>query len=89
MRASFLQAPAAAFPVSWVTNNTQRSSQCDFPKLDEDEFRVVVDALFIVIILSILSVDAVFEFKGKDEVIEQRGWITHSGKMALYLFLNV
>lgn len=89
MRASFLQAPTTVFPVSCVTNNTQRSSKCDFPKLDEDEFRAVVDALFIVIILSILSVDAAFEFKGKDEVIEQRGWITHSGKMALYLFLNV
>lgn len=89
MRASFLQAPTTAFPVSCVTNNTRRSSKCDFPKLDEDEFRVAVDALFIVIILPILSVDAVFEFKGKDEVIEQRAWITHSGKMALYLFLNV
>lgn len=30
-----------------------------------------------------------FEFKGKDEMIAQRGWITHNGKMALYLFLNV
>lgn len=88
-RASFLHAPATVFPVSCVTNNTQRSSKCDFPKLDEDKFRVLVDALFIVIILSILSADAAFEFKGKDEVIEQRGWITHSGKMALYLFLNV
>lgn len=81
--------PTTLFPVSTVTNNTQRSSKCNFPKLDEDEFRVGADALFIVIILSILSVGDVFEFKGKDEVIEQRGWITHSGKMALYLFLNV
>lgn len=81
--------PTTVFPVSCVTNNTQRSSRCNFAKLDEDEFRVLVDALFIVIILSILSVDNTFEFKGKDEVIEQRIWITHSGKMALYLFLNV
>lgn len=89
MRASLLQAPTTALPVSCVTNNTQRSSKCNFPKLDEDEFQALADALFIVIILSILPVDNVFEFKGKDEVIEQRGWITHSGKMALYLFLNV
>lgn len=86
---SCLQPPTTVFPVSCVTNNIWRSSSCNFPKLDEDEFRVLVDALFIVIILSLLSVDDTFEFKGKDEEIEQRVWITHSGKMALYLFLNV